>query len=120
MTIDRAVIGENAKNAREYNGFSQISVARFLGVDQSLISKFEKGERTIQSEMLERLATLYGCTITDFLSAGDVPEQQVKTAYRSSGITPDDMVIIHDIRRIARNLFFMSSLAGGEGIEKQV
>ena len=118
MALNRATIGENAKKARVFNGFSQSSVAHFLGVDQSLISKFEKGERTIQSEMLERLANLYGCTLADFLCADGIPEKKIKVAYRYSGITSDDMAIIHDIRRIAINLFFMTDLIGGDSIEK--
>jgi transcriptional regulator with XRE-family HTH domain len=118
MSLNRTNIGENAKKARESNGFSQASVAVFLGVDQSLISKFEKGERTIQSEMLERLANLYGYTVADFVRDGGIPEQQLKAAYRSSGLTPDDMEVIHDIRRIAINLFFMTDLIGGDSVEK--
>ena len=80
VLLNRAIIGENAKKARESNGFSQASVADFLSVDQSLISKFEKGERTIQSEMLERLANLYGYTIADFLRDEGIPKQQLKAA----------------------------------------
>jgi transcriptional regulator with XRE-family HTH domain len=118
MSLNRTIIGENAKKARESNGFSQASVADFLGVDQSLISKFEKGERTIQSEMLERLANLYGYTIVDFIRDGGIPGQQLKAAYRSNGITPSDMEVIHDIKRIAINLFFMTGLIGGDNIEK--
>ena len=118
MSLNRTIIGENAKHARESVGFSQASVADFLNVDQSLISKFEKGDRTLQSDMLERLANLYGYTIADFELDGCVPEQRLKAAYRSNEITTDDMEVIHDIRRIAINLFFMTNLIGGDSIEK--
>jgi transcriptional regulator with XRE-family HTH domain len=114
MSLSRTIVGENAKRARESIGFSQASVADFLKVDQSLISKFENGDRALQSDMLERLATLFGYNAIDFECEGGVPEQQLKMAYRSSGITTDDMETIHDIRRIAINLFFMTALAGGE------
>jgi transcriptional regulator with XRE-family HTH domain len=118
MPLNRVVIGENAKRARESIGFSQASVANFLNVDQSLISKFEKGDRALQSDMLERLANLFGYNVTDFGREGGVPEQQLKAAYRSNGITADDMEAIHDIRRIAINLFFMTNLASGDSNEK--
>jgi len=118
LLLNGTTIGKNAKKARESNGFSQVSVADFLGVDQSLISKFEKGERTIKSEMLERLANLYGYTIADLIRDDGVPEQQLKVAYRSSGLTLSDMEVIHDIKRIANNLFFMTKLIDGDGIEK--
>jgi transcriptional regulator with XRE-family HTH domain len=118
MPLNRVVIGENAKRARESIGFSQASVADFLNVDQSLISKFEKGDRTLQSDILERLANLLGCKVADFEREGGVPEQQLKTAYRASGLAVNDMETIHDIRRIAINLFFMTDLAGGDHNEK--
>ena len=114
MLSNTVIIGKNAKCARELSGFSQANVADFLDVDQSLISKFENGERSLQADTLERLANLYGYSVTDFKSEGGIPEQLIKTAYRSSGITSVDMEAIHDIRRIAMNLFFMADLVGGD------
>ena len=118
MPASSAIIGSNAKKARELSGFSQANVADFLKVDQSLISKFEKGDRSMQSDMLERLANLYGVRIADFMREEGVPDQRMRAAYRSNGITADDMEAIHDIRRIAMNLFFMADLAGGDENER--
>ena len=118
MSASSIIIGDNAKRARESNGFTQANIADFLKVDQSLVSKFEKGERSIQSDMLERLANLYGYRISDFEREGGIPKQQMKVAYRARGISADDMDAIHDIRRIVMNLFFMADLAGGDEIER--
>ena len=118
VSANSEIIGENARRAREACGFSQTNVAEFLQVDQSLISKFEKGLRSLQSDMLERLANLYGHSITDFYCAEGIPELQIKAAYRSSGITANDMEAIHDIKRIALNLFFMSKLAGDDDVQR--
>ena len=112
VSANSEIIGENAKRAREACGFSQANVAEFLKVDQSLISKFEKGLRSLQTDMLERLANLYGHFISDFSCTGGIPEMRIKAAYRSSSITVDDMEAIHDIKRIALNLFYMTELAG--------
>jgi len=112
VSENNVIIGKNAKRARESCGFSQANVAEFLKVDQSLISKFEKGLRSLQSDMLERLANLYGSKISDFECVDAIPEQRIKAAYRSSGLTTEDMEAIHDIKRIAMNLFFMADLAG--------
>ena len=118
MLLNSVVIGKNAKRARERSGFSQANVADFLNVDQSLISKFENGERSMQADMLERLANLYGCRFADFEREGGIAEQRMKAAYRSSGIMAGDMEAIHDIRRIAMNLFLMADLAGGSEVER--
>jgi len=72
----------------------------------------------LQSDMLERLANLYGYSISEFSCAGGIPELQIKTAFRSSGITVDDMEAIHDIKRIALNLFYMSELAGDDDVQR--
>ena len=40
------IIGDNVKTLRDDMGFSQSTIARFLNVDQSLISKVEKGARS--------------------------------------------------------------------------
>ena len=118
MSANTVVIGENAKRARESNGFSQANVADFLKVDQSLISKFEKGDRNLQSDTLERLANLYGYRVSDFEHKGGVAKRRMKAAYRTNGISADDMEAIHDIKRIAMNLFFMADLAGGDSVER--
>ena len=118
MSTNSIIIGNNAKLARESNGFTQANIASFLEVDQSLISKFEKGERSIQSDLLERLANLYGYRISDFESETGIPVQQIKTAYRSNAISADDMVAIHDVKRIAINLFQMADMLSGECDER--
>ena len=46
-------------------GISQVEIANFLGVDQSLISKIEKGERSISSDMLDELSSLFGVSLFD-------------------------------------------------------
>jgi transcriptional regulator with XRE-family HTH domain len=118
MTANTEVVGRNIKFAREVNGFSQANIAKFLKVDQSLISKFENGERTIQTDILERLANLYGYRVSDFESEAGIRKQQIKTAYRSSGLSAEDLEVIHDIKRIGLNLFFMTELLGGDNSER--
>ena len=47
-----SIIGNNIKKLRDSMGFNQSTIACFLNVDQSLISKIEKGERSISVDML--------------------------------------------------------------------
>jgi len=118
MVINRVVVGENAKRAREINGFTQANIADFLKVDQSLISKFEKGERKLQVDILERLANLYGYRVSDFYCKEGLTEQRLRVSYRSTVLSFEDMEVIHDIKRIALNLFFMADLERGDNIER--
>lgn len=115
MSSNINVIGKNAKQLREDNGFSQSSVAEFLDVDQSLISKLEKGERSINIDLLEKLANLYGCKISDF-NESELGEQRIKIAFRANSLSADDLKVIHDIKRIALNCVFMTELLESDNV----
>jgi transcriptional regulator with XRE-family HTH domain len=116
MSANISVIGKNAKQLREDNGFSQSSVAGFLNVDQSLISKLEKGERSINIDLLEKLANLYGCKVSDFNEDNPV-SQRVKIAFRANSLSADDLKVIHDIKRIALNCVFMTELIESDNVK---
>ncbi|WP_405286542.1 helix-turn-helix domain-containing protein [Methanobrevibacter sp.] len=53
------LVGENLKQLRVANNYTQQQIGEYLGVDQSLISKIEHGERNINMTMLEKLSLLY-------------------------------------------------------------
>ena len=103
------IIGENIKILRERMGLSQTNIAQFLNVGQSLISKVEKGERNISSDMLEKIACLFGVTVED-LENGKIEASNLSFAFRASGLTVDDMNAISAINRIALNTELMGGL----------
>ncbi len=114
-TINR--IGENIKALREQSGFTQSNIAKYLQVDQSLISKIEKNERPITSDMLEKLSALFGVT-TESFNGESIPTNRVLFTLRASEINEDDLETISAINRIAMNLNFMTRLLGGRGIDR--
>ena len=105
------ISGQRIKEIRENNNFSQSNIATFLGVDQSLISKIEKGERFLSSDMLEKLAALFGVHPKAFA----VGSAQKPLAYtlRASDLTEDDMDTISAINKIALNCDFVTALLNG-------
>ncbi len=56
----------NLKEARKSHRYTQIYVQMQTGIEQSLISKYEKGERIPPTETLMILADFYG-TSMDYL-----------------------------------------------------
>lgn len=102
-------IGANIKTLREKMNFNQTSIANFLNVDQSLISKVEKGERTLSLDMLEKLACLFGVTINE-IENEDIETPKLSFAFRTNDLTVDDMETISAINRIALNLEIMDNL----------
>ena len=61
-------IGEKIKRLRETAKVTQTQLAEFLSIDQSLISKIEKGERSISSDMLSNIATLFCYPLSKLLT----------------------------------------------------
>lgn len=110
-------IGENIKALREQSGFTQTNLAKYLKVDQSLVSKIEKNERPITSDMLDKLAALFGIT-TESFNSDSITTNRISFALRASEINEDDLETISAINMIALNLRFMTQLLGGCSIDR--
>ncbi len=103
------LIGQKIKQLREKAGLNQMQIAQFLGVDQSNISKCEKGERQFQVDHLERLGSLFGVTLGDLMNEG-MMVAPLQIAFRAEGMQIDDLNAIADIQKIALNLDQMRTL----------
>lgn len=112
MVFDMKTIGANLKALRENAGLRQKHIAGYLGVDQSLISKFESGERAISSDMLDKLAALFCCPVSA-IALSDECKSSVKFAFRTMGIDSEDLKALAAINRIALNQMQMDAIAGG-------
>ena len=64
----------NLKLLRKSHGYTQIAVQMKTGIEQSLLSKFESGERTPPTETLVRLADFYDVSIDYILCRTDNPK----------------------------------------------
>lgn len=107
------IIGNNLRMLRESVGFNQANIACFLEVDQSLISKVENGERNISSDMLEKLACLFGVSVDD-IEKNKCESSVLSFAFRASDLTTEDMEAISAINRVALNSEYMGKLLKGE------
>lgn len=98
---------KDLKELREKNGFTQEQIATYLGLDQSLIAKYESGDRHIKLIHINKLSALYGCDILDDDS------KEIKMAFRSSkDLTSEDLVSLAEIKKIALNLRNMEEING--------
>lgn len=113
MSSSLVNIGTTLKSLRERSGFTQSNIAKYLKVDQSLISKFETGERALTADMLEKLAVLFGVNLSAFDDAVDQGKPLI-IALRASEINEEDLDAISAINRIALNCNFMTKLLEGD------
>lgn len=100
------IIGDNIRVLRDNAGFTQNNLAQFLGVDQSLISKVEKGERSLSADMIEKIASLFGVTVEQ-LEKQPVATSKLSFAFRGSEFSIAEMEAISAINKIALNSEFM-------------
>ena len=70
-----ARIGQNIARLRKARGMSQAELARHLGVDQTMVSKYERGQRRIYVDALETIAQALGVPTMD-LYQGPAAERQ--------------------------------------------
>lgn len=108
------LVGKRFSELRRKCGLTQKVVAEYLGVDQSYISKLEKGERPFGADLLEKAAALFGCTVDYFVhETGEFTE--IPVALRASSVTAEDLEAVAVMNRIAINLRFMERLLSQEG-----
>lgn len=112
MTMnDMKELGRRLSFFRQNHELTQSNVAEYLNVDQSLISKIEKGERNIDSVSLEALADLYLVTVEDLIDGKD--DELLKVSFRRDDCDKEDLFCIARINRIVLNQLFM------DGLEKE-
>ena len=109
MMISNEKIGENLRMLRDGAGYNQQNIADFLKVDQSLISKIEKGERSLSADMLDKLASLYGVPASS-ITDNTISARSLTCAFRCGELSSHDMDAISAINKIALNSELMSSL----------
>ena len=101
MKDRKQVLGEKLAELRNKCGLSQENVAEYLNVDQSYVSKIEKGERSIDSVSLEALADLYLIPVSDLLNGSE--NSRFNVSFRKDKYSHDDMVNLAAVNRIALN-----------------
>ena len=106
FTMINKIVGENIRVLRDNAGFTQSNLAQFMKVDQSLISKVEKGERNLSADMLEKLSALFGVTVEQ-IESQPVAISKLSFAFRGSEFNLAEMEAISAINKIALNSEFM-------------
>lgn len=111
--INMSLVNKRFRELRECSNLTQAQLADFLNVDQSYISKFEKGERKISVDILEKVCDLFGCTLKYFEDENEkyIP---MSIAFRSKNLKTEDLEAISAINKVALNMIFINSMLEGE------
>lgn len=110
-TIMNDLVRENFKRIRKEINITQEQIAEFLGVEQSSISKFESGERTISVSNLEKACSLFGVPLNVLFSKRD-DLFTLSPSFRKTGINLSSLEAISEINKIALNIIEMNTILG--------
>ena len=70
-------LGEKLSELRENAGFQQADVAAIVGISRPTLSYYESGERSVDTEVLLKLATLYNVSIDYLFGLCKTPDPRV-------------------------------------------
>jgi transcriptional regulator with XRE-family HTH domain len=104
MNATPEAVGQNIRQFRERLGFSQATVAAYLGLAREQVSYYETGNRPVPTDHLQRLADLFGIDAYDLLETETAQQQlNVALAFRADALTPDDLKNLAAFQRIVSN-----------------
>ena len=106
-------MNERLKYLRKESKITQDQLAKFLSVDQSMITKLENGTRSFSITMVDKICSLFGCS-EEFLMGESDDYIPLNFAFRSTGIEAEDLESIAAVNKIAINLKYMNELMGEE------
>lgn len=88
-------LGSRLKNEREKRNWSQLHVAKIVGITNAVLSNYERDVRDPDTSTLKKLADLYEVT-TDFLISGTT---NVFVAGKDIDLTPEEFKVFEELKR---------------------
>ncbi|WAC11418.1 helix-turn-helix transcriptional regulator [Dyadobacter pollutisoli] len=110
MTEDH-IIGNNIRQFRERLEMSQQELAGFLGVTTPLISYYETGSRSVPTDKIDKLASLFGVDAYDLFEENAAHHTaNTAFAFRASELVNSDLEQIAQFRKVVKNYINMKTL----------
>ncbi|MBQ6766615.1 MAG: helix-turn-helix transcriptional regulator [Paludibacteraceae bacterium] len=106
-----AIVGRNLKIMRESNGYTQADIVAFLGINRSAYSNYESGDREAPLDVLEKVASLFGCELSLLYEEDETALQDVLVcAFRADNLDKNDMNEIASFKSVVLNYLKMERL----------
>jgi transcriptional regulator with XRE-family HTH domain len=86
--------GARLRHLRENNGYSRKELAKIIDAGEAQVARYERGQSDITSDVLARIAKLFGVSADYLLGLTDKPAPQVEHDLR-----PEEIAIIEARRR---------------------
>jgi transcriptional regulator with XRE-family HTH domain len=95
-TPEVAAIGSRLRELRKERGLTQAELARQIGIQQSDLSRMEKGEYRVSLDNLFKILGVFDLDLADFFG-----DQSEKTELEQQPLSREDMKILHLLRELS-------------------
>jgi transcriptional regulator with XRE-family HTH domain len=97
------IINAKLQKVRKTLDLTQNQVADKLGISRNTMINIEKGETSIDLTLLDKLAHLYGYSISYFIN-DDEEEKELSFAFRATELNEEDSFITAWGSRVLKNI----------------
>ena len=110
-----SVIGKNIKLFRDNLGLSQEELAEYLNRSKMTISRYERGESSVPTNEMSKLADLFGIDEYDFYEENESNVKlNVAFAFRANELQASDIETIASFKKLAMNYLKMEMALANE------
>jgi transcriptional regulator with XRE-family HTH domain len=95
-SLEVAAIGSRLRELRKERGLTQAELARQIGIQQSDLSRMEKGEYRVSLDNLFKILGVFDLDLADFFG-----DQREKTELEQQPLSRQDMKILHLLRELS-------------------
>jgi transcriptional regulator with XRE-family HTH domain len=95
LTTPAADVGARLRSLRKQRHLTQTELARQIGIQQSDLSRMEKGEYRVSLDNLFKILTVFEVSFDDFFSTTDTADEPRRALSR------EDMQILHLVRQLS-------------------
>jgi len=91
-----AAVGSRLRRLRKERGLTQAELARQIGIQQSDLSRMEKGAYRVSLDNLFKILSVFDLDLADFFG-----DQHDKTEIENQPLSREDMKILHLLRELS-------------------
>ena len=107
--------GMRLKQLRKESKITQEQLAKYLNIDQSLVTKLENGTRNLNVTLIDKICNLFGCSDA-YLMGEDDSYIPLNFAFRSNGVQTEDLESIAAVNKIVMNIRYMNEMLGDSNL----
>jgi len=93
---DVATIGGRLRRLRKQRNLTQAELARQIGIQQSDLSRMEKGEYRVSLDNLFKILAVFDLQVSEFFN-----DRTQASAWRQQPLSQQDMQVLHLLRELS-------------------